>query len=732
MPTIRKLSQHLFLGFILISFISCSAETQNEITTQDPLPLEEVQEASDETSDEVQEASDETSDGEHRTERQQPNVQTEREWFAGVYLPRHCPEAANKDEFVIPTKDEILECKSDNYLEVRMHAELVRSEYSSEDLYGVQQYLRIFQMMEHNPTTGQFGLWGQWIGDDRARPHGPFNSIEGGLFIHDKMGRSKFPKYMASAATHLYNPLSDTGGGWGFFEARIDCSLLGRVTLSNTLIVPPNLISFDEDQKTFDNEGGIYLGTSWVGLPIFGGAERIDEQPWSLDSGKITWTFLLDAANFSGPAIAYVPEHWSRRVDRWNSLEFLDDLYEWDQSLTANSLIGFVEGTVSQEELYEVIGNEPWFLAQPDDPGWDENPYWVKAEQTLGYSPASPYLPTGNEMPPIPVFSQTDDNGRIFIKIFPPLFPKEKEVEPFVLNVQTFDVDLYNNFVDIFIAGQDLSTYETSFADFGIPMQVERWGEEPWEEIKFSESNYEDEYVADFFIDSPLRPREISGEVNVYFEWDGAGEEERGWGQYYEIQGSTVVPVEEKDVPLELTELAYGTIPYTTSLAPHELAENGIKKEYIEDQSDNSYWSYTPDYSCYECPNGDVCDQEIHQTILDDGSIISYQWYRFRDQPLFHGLIQDYPETYTEEYLADLQQLIERMHKDWGSSQLFLERPTTVDELHLVEIDHGLLVEPPEGKEFGWVPIVIQVEQPDGIWQDRIDFRETPLGPVIR
>ena len=70
-----------------------------------------------------------------------------------------------------------------------------------------------------------------------------------------------------------------------------------------------------------------------------------------------------------------------------------------------------------------------------------------------------------------------------------------------------FDVDLYNNFVDIFIAGQDLSTYGTSFADFGIPMQVERWGEEPWAEIKFSESEYEED--ADFYIDSPLRPREI-------------------------------------------------------------------------------------------------------------------------------------------------------------------------------------------------------------------------------
>ena len=78
----------------------------------------------------------------------------------------------------------------------------------------------------------------------------------------------------------------------------------------------------------------------------------------------------------------------------------------------------------------------------------------------------------------------------------------------------------------------------------------------------------------------------------------------------------------------------------------------------------------------------------------------------------------------------ELQNLIERMHAEWGNSQLFLERPSTIEKIHLAEIDHGLLVEPPEGKEVGWVPIVIQVDQPDGTPADFNNLRETPFGSL--
>ncbi len=646
----------------------------------------------------------------------------------GVYLPRHCPEAEpesiNNDGFVNYQTTDSFECGPDHLLEVQMHAEVVRDWESSEDLYGVSQYLRIFPVMERNPTTGQFGLWGQWIGDDRAHPHGPFNSIEGGLFIHDKMGRSKFPKYMASAATHLYSSLSDTGGGWGFYERRIPCSVLGRVTLSNQVLVPPNLISFDEDQETYDSEGGIFFGTSWVALPIFGGENREDEQEWGTDGGKLTWTFVADAANYSGPLIAYVPEHWSRRVDRWNAMEILDDIYEWDDSEPAQALKNFVQGDISSEELHQVIQEEWWYTTSPEDEGWEEDkPAWVRPEQTLGFSAASPYLPTGNEMPPIPAFSEIDENGRTFIKMFPPLFPEVNEVEPFVLNVQTFDVNLYNHFVDIFKPEAQLQEVDTSFGNFGIPMTVERWNEEDWREVRYEETEINEwgERDADLFISAPFRPRHDNGETNIFFEWEGVAPENRGWDQYLEMIGTEIIPVAIEEVPASLIELEYESQPHTTSLAPH------VETEAIYYDED-----YIPDYSCWVCEDTEVCDPTTFETVTDDGSKISYRWYRFRDQPLFRDLAVDYPEIYSDSYLNEIQEMIETMHQHWGGSQQFIERPNSQDELHLAEIDHGLLVEPPTGKEIGWVPVATQVEQPDGIWQLEIDVRETPIGRLVR
>ena len=91
------------------------------------------------------------------------------EWKPGKYLDRHCESLEEEDDG----------CRADLMMEIGMGAEVVRHPDSSEQLYGVSQYLRIFDLMEDNPTTGQFGLWGQWIGSLGAHPNGAFNSIEG-------------------------------------------------------------------------------------------------------------------------------------------------------------------------------------------------------------------------------------------------------------------------------------------------------------------------------------------------------------------------------------------------------------------------------------------------------------------------------------------------------------------------------------------------------------------------
>ena len=73
-----------------------------------------------------------------------------------------------------------------------------------------------------------------------------------------------------------------------------------------------------------------------------------------------------------------------------------------------------------------------------------------------------------------------------------------------------------------------------------------------------------------------------------------------------------------------------------------------------------------------------------------------------------------------------LQAKIEFIHDNWYAGKDFLARPSSANEIDikLAEIDNGLIVNPPLGKEKGWVPIVLSVRMPYGKWQTEIDTRE--------
>jgi hypothetical protein len=515
---------------------------------------------------------------------------------------------------------------------------------------------------------------------------------------------------MASAATHLYSPDSDTSGGWGFYERRIDCTQMAKVTLSNRMIVPPNLISFDEDQDTFDNDGGIYLGTSWAALPIVGAKARVDGQANGLDGGLMTWTFLIDAANHSGPLFFYAPEHWSRRLDRWNAMEVLDYLAEEGQMSdpVVDVLLDYVEGRTSSADLHSAIAGQEWYggNAAGKKPG---SQHWVRQEDTHGFAPAGGPA-TGIEMPLIPAFMSVDADGRTFLKVYPPLLPNAAAREGYALNVQTFDVDLYNHFLDVFQPGADLAAADTGFGGLAIPMQVVGRYEGPWKDLNvLSLETHDDAYEENLTINVPMLPLHTNGETDVYVDWGDVDASDRGWGPYFEMIDGRAVKVGIDDVPEELRLLEYETVRYPASLAPHVDAP--------------PLW----DYSCWTCDDPATCDDAEQVTVLDDGSRITYRWFRFRDQPAFQSLKDEYPVQYSDANLDGLQSLVESMHREWGGSRQFLERPTNLANLHLAEVDNALLVEPPEGREYGWVPIVTQVEQPGGRWITEYDHREAPF-----
>lgn len=102
----------------------------------------------------------------------------------------------------------------------------------------------------------------------------------------------------------------------------------------------------------------------------------------------------------------------------------------------------------------------------------------------------------------------------------------------------------------------------------------------------------------------------------------------------------------------------------------------------------------TPEDGCWAEPGPVAGPFEVE---LGDGSIVTYAWYRFADQPAI--LNADLTDAERE----TLQERVERLHRTWTREREYLPPPTRGE---LASLDAGLVVDPPEGLEIGYVPIV--------------------------
>lgn len=84
-----------------------------------------------------------------------------------------------------------------------------------------------------------------------------------------------------------------------------------------------------------------------------------------------------------------------------------------------------------------------------------------------------------------------------------------------------------------------------------------------------------------------------------------------------------------------------------------------------------------------------------------DGSVITYYWYRFADQPAL--LNADMTEAEREQ----MQQKVEMLHRAWSKDREYLAPPASGS---LADLDPAMIVTPPPGLEVGYVPIVTRQE----------------------
>lgn len=89
------------------------------------------------------------------------------------------------------------------------------------------------------------------------------------------------------------------------------------------------------------------------------------------------------------------------------------------------------------------------------------------------------------------------------------------------------------------------------------------------------------------------------------------------------------------------------------------------------------------------------------QAMLSDGSVVTYYWYKFIDQPSLQSISLNVKEK------EEVQHAIELIHKAENREDGFMPLPT---KGKLATLDKAMIVNPPKGLEYGYVPVVIRQE----------------------
>lgn len=133
--------------------------------------------------------------------------------------------------------------------------------------------------------------------------------------------------------------------------------------------------------------------------------------------------------------------------------------------------------------------------------------------------------------------------------------------------------------------------------------------------------------------------------------------------------------------------------PVAARDVPAETGLVGYRFERPREKPQEPYDTPEDPASCWKKPGPKAGP---FQAKLGDGSVVTYYWYRFADQPalLNADLTQAERET--------LQAKVEKIHRAWTKDRAYLPPPTVGT---LADLDPALIVAPPAGLEAGYVPI---------------------------
>ena len=301
----------------------------------------------------------------------------------------------------------------------------------------------------------------------------------------------------------------------------------------------------------------------------------------------------------------------------------------------------------------------------------------------LDSRPSDPNIGFGLEHASSPALIAENDNGDYYAKIKRLQLPASNEDNSMILNqISVYSQNaLWNAMESWFNGGAPVptgintaGTYNVSFTNNGGSMMgeiTENWyeGEESYEiDLDYINNVQQNEHIMGYAYDlEKVFQEDGSFILPEYFQLNT---ENNKWQAITEDE----VPNTTNLISTEVPVFPRSEIPYLTPLDPD-----------CQWQDPNGPWS-SPG------PTAGPFYAE-----MEDGSSLTYYWYRFVDQPaIIHANL---PDNIRE----SLQTRVELIHSNWSHTDQYMAPPLVGN---IATIDPNGIVSPPSGLEIGYVPIV--------------------------
>lgn len=642
------------------------------------------------------------------------------------------------------------------------------------DGLGIGFYVSIFPMITAPMKNFQIGLPSTWLNPendgvdkllcppesyagenwthlipDKFRQH--FQTLEGGTgYWTSTHFSTKMPKYRINGTPNCYDS-QISSPGWSFTEKTpLTSNEMGIAQLSNRMLLPPDGLTFAP------NTNGELLGTAWMALPLinrkgffhlqtasmlsdqclegkgrkvaatrttinkdnnatqlyqiqdlFNGYVRFThpDQNTALEGNQLVGSVaggaaFMDGGSFSGQIWKLKPVGNDYYQLTTQFLESKNKCLELDEK-TGKAFMKDCQETPTPQQKWKLTGAEHDGVTPTGDKSWTlfinsinfKGPlaFWIPAtwsKISIGRDSVSgrgldQRLAVVNqasiEVGRLPYFMKKTSTGEVYTKIPRLQFPVNTTSEsPFMVGLSYFSAEaLYSKVMKWFDGGERASGSFNGGIGTLANLRVNP--------INLRQS-------------SQGFPIDVSDVVSVEkqegfnssfgFKWKSATTA-GVFPQYYKKSFDKMVAVPETSVPENLG-LITKTFTPTTDGAPFDVIKDEV--------------AVNPLYSAYGFP---IPTSDLDTVNLNDGTRVIYKWYKFVDQPS----LQQYNMTIKEK--NQLQQRVEKIHKEWGINQPYMPDPIKSNgpTPDLVTFDQGLIVTPPHGKEFGYVPIALKQEK---------------------